>query len=145
MKKSIATVATVATACAVALAATLGAAALATPALANDGTEQAMGYADAGAPHYEGERVTIGDDWGQPVYAEWHRGDSGRWWAMFWTYNYTRVYAEPAAAGCGWAFHAYGRDGSWVTLYRTEESSSYGQVGPQGVSSHWQDGDGNWY
>ena len=129
---------------AVALAAALGTAAVATPAFANDGYGQPAA-ANAYASHYEGEKVTVGDNWGQPVYAEWHRGDSGRWWATFWTYNYTKAYAEPAAAGSGWAFHVYDANGNWVTVYRCKESSDHGQVGPQGVSSHWQDNDGNWY
>jgi len=98
------------------------------------------------AAHYEGQKVTIGEDWGQPVWAEWHRGDSGKWWAMFWTYNNTKVYAEPAAAGCGWSFHAYDKDGNFVTIYRCEESSTHGLYGSQGVSSHWTNADGSmWF
>ena len=122
-------------------------------ALANDG----MGYhsyldthaqqqSTYKAPHYEGEAVTIGDDWGVPVYAEWHQGASGRWWATFWTYNYTYVYAAPAQAGCGWTFHCYDPQGNFVQIVRCEESATHGQVGPQGVSSHWQELDGTrWF
>ncbi len=141
MKKNI----VVTAACAIALACALGA--TATPALANDGTEQAQGTwaLQQSADHYEGEKVTIGDDWGQPVYAEWHRGSSGKWWATFWTYNWTKVYAEPAPAGCGWAFHVYDQNGNFVNVYRAEESSTHGEVGPQGISSHWQADDGTWY
>ena len=121
-----------------------GAAIVATPraALANDGSESAT---VARGSHYEGEPVTIGVDWGQPVYAEWHKGDSGKWWATFWTYNYTKVWAEPAPAGCGWAFHVYDKNGDFVNVYRCEESSEYGLVGKDGVSSHWQDENGIWY
>lgn len=117
------------------------------PALANDGSEQAQGTLaqQQSADHYEGEKVTIGDDWGQPVYAEWHKGSSGKWWATFWTYNWTKVWAEPAPAGCGWAFHVYDKDGNFVCVYRCEESSTHGEYGPQGVSSHWQANDGTWY
>ena len=124
-------------------------------ALANDGMPS--GYATCPqcgstfsatqrAEHYGGEPVTVGDDWGTPVYAEWHRGASGKWWATFWTYNYTYVYAEPTAAGCGWAFHCYDPQGNFVQIVRCEESSTHGQVGPQGVSSHWQELDGTrWF
>ena len=137
------------TALALALAASAGLAAVApATALANDGMP-ARTQAQAQAPrasHWEGEPVTVGDDWGQPVYAEWHRGASGRWWATFWTYNYTKVYAEPAPAGCGWAFHAYDSKGDFVTIYRCEESSTHGIYGPQGVSSHWCSADGSaWF
>ncbi|MBR3159728.1 MAG: hypothetical protein IKF14_11610 [Atopobiaceae bacterium] len=141
MKKN--TIATAA--CAFALVAALGGAVIvSTPraALANDGSEAAAVACDS---HYEGERVTIGEDWGQPVYAEWHKGDSGKWWATFWTYNYTKVWAEPAPAGCGWAFHVYDKNGDFVNVYRCEESSEYGLVGKDGVSSHWQDENGVWY
>ena len=141
MKKN--TIATAA--CAFALVAALGGAVIvSTPraALANDGSEAATVARDS---HYEGERVTIGEDWGQPVYAEWHKGDSGTWWATFWTYNYTKVWAEPAPAGCGWAFHVYDKNGDFVNVYRCEESSEYGLVGKDGVSSHWQDENGVWY
>lgn len=130
----------VAAACILSMAAT----AMPTTALANDGLSSPP-HAKVSASHYEGEAVTIGTDWGQPVYAEWHRGASGKWWATFWTYNYTKVYAEPADAGCGWAFHVYDRNGNFVNVYRSEESSTHGQTGPQGVSSHWQDNNGNWY
>ncbi|MBP3892934.1 MAG: hypothetical protein J6D34_02715, partial [Atopobiaceae bacterium] len=75
----------------------------------------------------------------------WHRGDSGRWWATFWTYNWTKVYACKAPAGCGWCFYTYDRDGNFVQIWRCEESSNYGLYGPEGVSSHWQDDYGRWY
>ena len=123
-----------------------------TSALANDGseayglTQQEFQARQANESHYEGEKVTIGDDWGTPVYAEWHRGASGKWWATFYTYNYTKVYSEPTVAGCGWAFHAYDADGNFVTIYRCEESSTHGLYGPQGVSSHWSNADGSmWF
>ena len=141
MKKS--TIAT--TACAFALVAALGGAVVAaTPAtaFAQDGIPASAVSNDS---HYEGEPVTIGEDWGQPVYAQWHRGDSGRWWATFWTYNGTKVWAEPAPAGCGWAFHVYDRNGDFVNVYRCEESADYGLVGGAGASSHWQDDAGIWY
>ena len=132
-----------------ALAATLAApvAMAAAPATAHALTPNdcalATSYANA---HYEGEKVTIGDDWGQPVYAEWHRGSSGKWWATFWTYNYTKVYATPAPAGCGWVFYCYDANGNFTQIIRCEESSTYGQVGPQGVSSHWQELNGSrWF
>nr|AHF24851.1 hypothetical protein [uncultured bacterium Contig1491] len=136
-----------ATACAAALALALAFAAIApATALANDGFENSyQATATAQTAHYEGQKITIGDDWNQPVYAEWHQGDSGKWWATFLTYNYATVYAEPAPAGCGWAFHAYDADGNFKTIYRCEESSTHGLYGPEGVSSHWQDNDGNWY
>ena len=128
------------------------AAAIAAPvALAPATTAQAMTpydvtYAETNPrAHYEGEKVTIGDTWGQPVYAEWHRGASGRWWATFWTYNYTKVWATPAPAGSGWAFFVYDAHGDFVPVYRCEESSNYGVYGPEGVSSHWQDNNGHWY
>ncbi len=133
------------TACAIALAAALGGAAILsapTTALANDGSYSAT---SASTSHYEGEKVTIGEDWGQPVYAEWHKGASGKWWATFWTYNYTKVWAEPAPAGCGWAFHVYDKNGKFINVYRCEESSDHGLVGKEGVSSHWQDDNGVWY
>ena len=96
--------------------------------------------------HYEGEKVTIGEDWGKPVYAEWHRGDSGKWWATFWTYNGTYVYATPAPAGCGWVFYCYDSNGDFIQIIRCEESSNYNLVGKQGVSSHWQELDGQrWF
>lgn len=143
-------------ACATALALALAAAAVApATALANDGLNPAdqIGYQPVAAQassarvaqHYEGQQVTVGDDWGQPVYAEWHRGDSGAWWATFLTYNGTKVYAQPAQAGCGWSFHAYDKYGDFTTIYRCEESSDHGLYGPKGVSSHWQDDNGNWY
>lgn len=125
----------------------LGIAAAPTTALANDGLNprDSVTY-KAVESHHEGDKVTIGDDWGTPVYAEWHRGASGKWWAMFYTYNYTKVYAEPTAAGCGWAFHAYDKDGNFVTIYRCEESSTHGLYGPQGVSSHWSNADASmWF
>ena len=136
-------------ACAIALAAALaaGAAAMAaTPAtaLANDGMEL-YPYASQYGPHYEGQDVTIGEDWEQPVYAEWHQDRAGEWWATFLTYNGTTVYARPEVAGCGWSFHAVGADGAWHAVYRCEESSVHGLYGKDGVSSHWQDDDGNWY
>ena len=98
------------------------------------------------AAHREGDPVVVGEDWGTPVYAEWHRGDSGRWWATFWTHNWTRVYAAPAPAGCGWTFHCYDEGGDWVQVVRCEESSAHGEVGPQGVPSHWQElGGSRWF
>ena len=153
--------------CGIALAvATAGALVCATPsaAYANDGFEDGYragaaaasadgGYAagfEAGveqASHYEGEPVTIWPGGSGSVYAEWHRGDSGQWWATFWTYNWTKVYAKPAPAGCGWTFHCYDADGNWVQVVRSEsESSAFGQYGPAGTSSHWQELDGSrWF
>ena len=123
-----------------------------TTAYANDGseayglTQQEFKASKAAESHYEGEAVTIGSDWGHPIYAEWHRGDSGKWWATFWTYNYTKVYAEPSDAGCGWSFHAFDKDGNFVTIYRCEESINHGIKGPQGISSHWSNAKGTlWF
>ena len=135
-----------------AIAAVVLATAIAAPAAVAPTTAQALtpnevvwGQTDPRA-HWEGEKVTVTDQWGNPVYAEWHRGSSGHWWATFYTYNYTKVYAEPAPAGCGWAFHAYDAKGDFVTVYRCEESSTHGAYGPQGVSSHWCSADGGtWF
>ena len=132
----------------IALAAAIAApvALAATPATAHAVTPYDVSYATTDPrAHYEGEQVTIGDDWGQPVYAEWHRGDSGRWWATFWTYNWAKVYACKAPAGCGWNFYTYDRNGNFVQIWRCEESSNYGVYGREGVSSHWQDEYGRWY
>ena len=122
------------------------AALIATPATAHAITPYDVTLAET-APnaHFEGQKVTIGEDWGQPVWAEWHRGDSGRWWATFWTYNYNKVYAAKAPAGCGWVFYTYDNEGDFVQIFRCEESSNYNVVGREGVSSHWQDEYGRWY
>ena len=134
---------------AAALAAALAgpAALLAAPATAHALTPQDVALAtSAPSAHHEGEQVTIGECWGTPVYAEWHRGASGKWWATFWTYNGTYVYATPAPAGCGWCFYCYDADGAFTQIVRCEESSSYNVVGKQGVSSHWQELDGQrWF
>ena len=130
-----------AVAIAAALAAPVSMALAPASALANDGYAPRAAATAAKAAHYEGEKGTIGDDWGQPVYAEWHKGASGKWWATFWTYNYTKVWAEPVPAGCGWSFHVYDKDGNFINVYRCEESSTYGLYGPQGVSSHWSNND----
>lgn len=132
-------------ACGLALALALAAAAIApATALANDGYGYQPAQA-AQAAHYEGQKVTIGEDWAQPVYAEWHQGDSGQWWATFLTYNGATIYAQPAPAGCGWSFHAYDKDGNFQTVFRCEESAAHGLFGKEGVSSHWQDDNGTWY
>ncbi|MDO4404626.1 MAG: hypothetical protein Q4C09_06280 [Atopobiaceae bacterium] len=128
-------------------AALAGPVAMAAPAVAYGITPYDVPWAET-APnaHYEGEKVVIGDDWGQPVYAEWHRGDSGRWWATFWTYNWNYVYAAKAPAGSGWVFYTYDPNGNFVQIVRCEESSTYGVYGKEGVSSHWQGlDDGRWY
>ncbi len=106
-----------------------GAVAVSAPrhALANDGTEAAVQYAE----HYEGENVTIYPGEGGPVYAEWHQV-GGRWAATFWTYNWTRVYAYPS--GGGWTFWV-NDGGNSVQVVRTAEEG----VGPQGTSSHWRE------
>lgn len=119
-----------------------------TTAYANDGLAANASYAAAAkkAAHYEGEAVTINTNYNQPVYAEWHRGSSGKWWAMFWTNNGTKIYAEPAASGSGWVFHAYDKKGNFVNVVRCEESSTHGLYGPKGVSSHWRSADGSiWF
>ena len=117
-------------ACALAL---VGAVAVSAPrhAIANDGTEAAVQYAQ----HHEGEKVTIYPDAGGPVYAEWHMV-GGRWAATFWTYNWTRVYAYPASGG-GWTFWV-SDGGNSVQVVRTPDEG----VGPQGTASHWREIDG---
>ena len=134
-------------ACAIALTAALaaGAAMAATPAtaLANDGMPAYPAITQAG--HYEGQQVTIGEDWSQPVYAEWHQDAAGQWWATFLTYNGATIYAQPAPAGCGWSFQAIGPDDTFHMVYRCEESATHGLYGKDGASSHWQDDLGNWY
>lgn len=145
--KTIATIKSLAATVALAASMAAPAALAATPATALAASPYEVPWAET-APnaHYEGEKVTVGDDWGQPVYAEWHRGDSGRWWATFWTYNYSKVYAAKAPAGCGWVFYTYDRYGNFVQVIRCEESAQYGIYGPEGVSSHWQGlYDGQWY
>ena len=135
------------TACAIAIAAALGGAVVATApraAYASDGMRPPLA-APSQSSHYEGEPVTIGEDWEQPVYAEWHQGASGKWWATFYTYNHTKVWAEPAIAGCGWSFHVYDKNGNFVNVFRCEESSNYNAYGKEGISSHWQDENNVWY
>ena len=92
--------------------------------------------------HYEGEPVSIFGS----IYAEWHQMNDGSWYAVFITYNGTQIFAQPAPAGSGWAFTAFA-DGTTYPVVYSEESSNYGEVGPGGVSSHWQasDGSGRWF
>ena len=138
----------VAAAMAIAITAT-GALVIATPqnALANDGYDSSAPVVNKSS-HYEGESVTIWPDSIQPVYAEWHQDDNGNWWATFWTYNYTKVYAKPAPAGCGWVFYAEESDGSFTQIIRNEMESTEddGRLGPNGIASHWRSLEGDrWY
>lgn len=92
--------------------------------------------------HYEGEDVTI---YGS-VFAEWHKNTDGKWYATFTTYNGTPIYATPAPAGGGWAFYALTNGKMVQVIYSDQESSVTGEVGPGGVSSHWQGlDDKKWY
>ena len=92
--------------------------------------------------HYEGEPVTIYDS----VYAEWHKSNDGQWYATFITYNGTQIFSQTAPAGGGWVFYALDGGSMVQVIYSDMESSEVGEVGPGGVSSHWQSLDGGaWY
>ena len=96
---------------------------------------------DTSGGHYEGENVTIFGS----IYAEWHQAN-GQWYATFVTYNGTQIFAEPAPAGGGWKFNAIVNGKPVLVFYSEQESSSIGQYGPAGVSSHWLGEDGKtWY
>ena len=104
------------------------------PALANDGTPEAMGaYNQDAGGHYEGEKVTISPGIGNDVYAEWHYVD-GEWVATFLTYNYNQVTARPS--GGGWTFWV-NDGGRTIQVVRTAEEGA-------GVNtlSHWREVDG---
>ena len=121
------------TACALALVAALGGAAIvATPraALANDGSESAT---VARGSHYEGEPVTINPgNGGKDVYAEWHMVD-GEWVATFVTYNGNEVVARPEANELGWTFWV-SDNGTSVQVVRTAEEGAGAST-----QSHWQE------
>ena len=92
--------------------------------------------------HYEGESVTIYDS----IYAEWHQANDGQWYAVFVTYNGTQIFSSPAPAGGGWVFYALSNGSLVQVIYSDVESSTEGEYGPAGVSSHWQALDGGaWY
>lgn len=92
--------------------------------------------------HYEGEPVTI---YGS-VYAEWHKNSDGKWYATFTTFNGTQILATTAPAGGGWVFYALSNGERVQVIYSDQESKVTGEVGPGGVSSHWQGLDNKkWY
>ena len=100
------------------------------PAMANDGSAPCACAQQAA--HFEGEKVTIQPGAGGPVYATWHQVPNGRWSAVFWTNNWTRVNAYPEAGG--WSFWVNdGGESVEVTRTPTEGPA------PQGSPSHWQE------
>lgn len=89
--------------------------------------------------HYEGQEVTIYAEYGDPVYAEWHRGGSGRWWATFYTDNGTKMFARMDSTNAYWQFFAAVDDDMPQAIRFNGESTQFGQYGPEGLPSHWRD------